>query len=294
MRPHKHRGFSFIRILQRCPEFQANRWEPCMQDPHSVLILTHENGVTILTDVGSCLQEPSGTRSLRPRGGETHRRHERDAYRLGSSTGIRTCPATRTCAMPDRMYTPETSRAAWRKSWINSPFGRETDHERHNAGNDQFSSDRKAGVDDTANGPGPDTCPALLMPYRQLSELRYDFPLVLIDNPASPAFADSLTGICNRLLRDIAPEGNAGEQLRQHVLRLEKRMRELVADGHEESLSSYGSAPKSHCSRTARRPRRSLAQQSRDGSIRAQSDGRRWSTVMLDLPAHSAACIQRG
>ena len=42
----------------------------------------------------------------------------------------------------------------------------------------------RRGVDDTANGPGPDICPALLMPYRQLSELRYDFPLVLIDNPA--------------------------------------------------------------------------------------------------------------
>jgi len=95
----------------------------------------------------------------------------------------------------------------------------------------------RRGVDDTANGPGPDICPALLMPYRQLSELRYDFPLVLIDNPATPAFADSLTGICNRMLRDIAPEGNAGEQLRQHVLQLEKRMRELVFDGHDESLS---------------------------------------------------------
>ena len=89
-----------------------------------------------------------------------------------------------------------------------------------------------------ATGPGPDACPALLMPYRQLSELRYDFPLVLIDDPASPAIADSLTGIFNRLLQGIAPEGNAGEQLRQHVLGLEKRIRELVADGHEESLST--------------------------------------------------------
>ncbi len=42
---HKHRGFSFIRILQRCPEFQADRWEPCMQDPDSIKILTHEDGV---------------------------------------------------------------------------------------------------------------------------------------------------------------------------------------------------------------------------------------------------------
>ncbi len=80
-------------------------------------------------------------------------------------------------------------------------------------------------------------CPALLAPYRQLSELRYDFPLVLLDDASSPAFADCLTGIFNRLLRDIAPEGNVGEQLRQHVLRLEKRMRELAADSRGVSLA---------------------------------------------------------
>ncbi len=43
----KHRGFSFIRILQRCPEFQENRWEPCMHDPDRIRILTHENGVQL-------------------------------------------------------------------------------------------------------------------------------------------------------------------------------------------------------------------------------------------------------
>ncbi len=88
-----------------------------------------------------------------------------------------------------------------------------------------------------ATGPGPDACPALLMPYRALSELRYDFPLLLIDDPANPAIADSLTGVFNRLLQGIAPEGKAGEHLRQDVLRLEMRIRELVTDGHEESLS---------------------------------------------------------
>lgn len=41
----KHHGFSFIRILQRCPEFQESRWEPCMQDPDSLTILTHEDGL---------------------------------------------------------------------------------------------------------------------------------------------------------------------------------------------------------------------------------------------------------
>ena len=95
----------------------------------------------------------------------------------------------------------------------------------------------KRGDNGAASGPGPDTCPALLMPYRALSELRYDFPLVLVDEPSNPAIADSLSGIFNRLLQAIAPEGKAGEQLRQDVLLLEMRMRELVTDGREELLS---------------------------------------------------------
>ena len=57
----------------------------------------------------------------------------------------------------------------------------------------------KRGKENIAGGPGPDICPALLVPYRQLSMLRYDFPLVLIDAASSPAFADSLSGIFNRL-----------------------------------------------------------------------------------------------
>ena len=72
--------------------------------------------------------------------------------------------------------------------------------------------------------------PALLAPYRQLSELRYDFPLILIENPEAEAFIDTLTGVINRLLRDIAPRGNEGALLRQHILRLEGRMRSIAAD----------------------------------------------------------------
>ena len=95
----------------------------------------------------------------------------------------------------------------------------------------------KAGRDDFAKSMREDACPALMVPYRQLADLRYDFPLVLIDNSEDRVFVDSLTGIMNRLLRDIAPQGNSGEQLRQHVLRLEARMRELVASGYELSLA---------------------------------------------------------
>jgi len=42
-----HKGFSFIRILQRCPEFLPDHFEICVQDPNEVLILTHEDGVQL-------------------------------------------------------------------------------------------------------------------------------------------------------------------------------------------------------------------------------------------------------
>lgn len=84
---------------------------------------------------------------------------------------------------------------------------------------------------DVAGVPAPDAIPALMVPYRQLNQLRYDFPLILVDGADTQAYVDTLTGVINRLLRDVAPTGNKGAQLRQHVLRLERRMRELAADG---------------------------------------------------------------
>lgn len=94
----------------------------------------------------------------------------------------------------------------------------------------------KSGAGAVAGVPGTDTYPALLVPIRDLSKLRYDFPLLLLDDENTQAFVDTLTGVINRLLRDIAPQGNAGEQLRQHVLRLEARMRELAGDENQWSL----------------------------------------------------------
>jgi 2-oxoglutarate/2-oxoacid ferredoxin oxidoreductase subunit beta len=43
----RHKGFSFVRILQRCPEWLPNLYEPWMKDPQKTLILTHERGIRI-------------------------------------------------------------------------------------------------------------------------------------------------------------------------------------------------------------------------------------------------------
>ena len=40
-----HRGFSFVRILQRCPEFMPKAFDPWLHDPQRTLLLTHRDGL---------------------------------------------------------------------------------------------------------------------------------------------------------------------------------------------------------------------------------------------------------
>jgi len=43
----KHRGFSFIRIVQRCPEWLPSLFEPWLHDPDRIHLLHHEDGIQI-------------------------------------------------------------------------------------------------------------------------------------------------------------------------------------------------------------------------------------------------------
>jgi len=47
-----HKGFSFIRVLQRCPEYLGHRYDEWVQDPQRMLLLKHENGLDISPDLG--------------------------------------------------------------------------------------------------------------------------------------------------------------------------------------------------------------------------------------------------
>ncbi len=44
---HRHPGFSFIRILQRCPEFTPHLYEGLLKDPASTELLVHDDGVNL-------------------------------------------------------------------------------------------------------------------------------------------------------------------------------------------------------------------------------------------------------
>ena len=79
--------------------------------------------------------------------------------------------------------------------------------------------------------------PALLAGYRDLTRLRYDYPVVLPETGSAPDCVLSLTAIVNRLLADLAPRGLEGERLRKHVLRLERELRVMLAEGARGTLS---------------------------------------------------------
>lgn len=75
-----------------------------------------------------------------------------------------------------------------------------------------------------------DLRPALLARYRDLTRLRYDYPVVLAEGDGDE-FAVSLTALVNRVLAEVAPRGIEGERIRRHALRLERELRALTAGG---------------------------------------------------------------
>jgi hypothetical protein len=87
----------------------------------------------------------------------------------------------------------------------------------------------------------PKLRPALLAAYRDLTRLRYDFPLVLIDDLAQPEYVASLGTLINRVLTELASRGIEGERLRRKVLRLERELRVLLAEGAQGKLSALWS-----------------------------------------------------
>ena len=72
--------------------------------------------------------------------------------------------------------------------------------------------------------------PATLAAYRDLTALRYDYPLVLLEDGHSEATFASLTALVDRALA-AAPGGGERTRLRAHALRIEREIRALVTNG---------------------------------------------------------------
>lgn len=79
--------------------------------------------------------------------------------------------------------------------------------------------------------------PALFGSYHDLTKLRYDFPLVLVNASAATEWVISLSDIIDRVLRVMAPPGVDGEETRQQMLALEQAIRFRVSEGRRGLLS---------------------------------------------------------
>ncbi len=102
-----HRGFSFIRILQRCPEFMENRWTPCIDNPDRLLILTHENGIQLSPALSRAYRyqdehDPADLVEARRIVGTSERLPVGVIYRNPD------VPCYEELRKPDRLYTPES------------------------------------------------------------------------------------------------------------------------------------------------------------------------------------------
>lgn len=84
--------------------------------------------------------------------------------------------------------------------------------------------------------------PALFAGYRDLTRLRYDYPVVLLDRDDAEDYARPLSVVVNELLAELAPPGIEGERLRKHVLQLERDIRVQVAGGAAGNLSDLWNA----------------------------------------------------
>lgn len=87
-----------------------------------------------------------------------------------------------------------------------------------------------------ADAAGTAPLPALLHPYRDLSRVRYEFPVVL-NGTKTAAAVRSLTAIVDEVIAAAAEPGDAGLPLRHAVLRLESIMRSLVESRDGDRLS---------------------------------------------------------
>ena len=72
--------------------------------------------------------------------------------------------------------------------------------------------------------------PALFSNYRDLTRLRYDFPLVLVENPVAERFAEPMSQLVDGILDKVA-QGPDGDRIRKHVLALEQEIRVLISGG---------------------------------------------------------------
>ncbi len=95
-------------------------------------------------------------------------------------------------------------------------------------------------------GTPPALTPALFSAYRDLEDLRYDFPAVLLEAD-SERVAMPLSELIDELIARQAPAGAAGERLRRDLYRLERTIKALSTNAAEQRLDKLWAAATERC-----------------------------------------------
>jgi 2-oxoglutarate ferredoxin oxidoreductase subunit beta len=113
-----HKGFSFIGILQRCPNYLPDLFDPWLQDTEKTQILTHEDGLQLDPGLAKIYRnqlqhDPSDINRARELASST------DIVPVGILYRNDDVPCYEDVRRPDRIYTPEL---------IEQAFNRELDN----------------------------------------------------------------------------------------------------------------------------------------------------------------------
>ena len=105
-----HKGMSFVRILQRCPEFVQDLFDPWVQDPATALLLSHPDGVQVSPTLSRVYQnqeahDPRNLDRAREIASMTDRVPVGILYRNSD------VPCYEEIRKPDQAYTPDMIKA---------------------------------------------------------------------------------------------------------------------------------------------------------------------------------------
>jgi 2-oxoglutarate ferredoxin oxidoreductase subunit beta len=103
---YHHKGFSFVRVLQRCPEFMPHQFDPWVQNPDKMLLLTHPEAIQLSADLSRVYRKQEVHDP-----GDLHRAREIASLSEQIPVGIlyrnSEVPCYEDVRMIDRLHTPD-------------------------------------------------------------------------------------------------------------------------------------------------------------------------------------------
>jgi hypothetical protein len=79
--------------------------------------------------------------------------------------------------------------------------------------------------------------PALFARFKDISEVRYDYPVILVEENLGKSMVESLSSVIDKALLEVKP-GIEGDRIKKNALQIEKEIRCLLTNGVKDNFSS--------------------------------------------------------